>query len=124
MAREIVFYETESGNCPVDDFLNGLNDKHRAKAIRNLELLQEFGHLLGGGFVDHVQDGIYELRVSFGGNISRVLYFVPAGDLIVLLHGFVKKTNKIPPAEIKTALTRRSDYRGRCMKNEDTHGIR
>ena len=110
MKNTVIFYETESGNCPVADFLGKLPVKHHAKAVRNLELLEEFGRHLGGGLIDHIQDEIWELRTRFGNDISRVLYFAPVGNTYVLLHGFIKKTQKTPPREIRTAQSRMKDY--------------
>ena len=54
-----------------------------------------------------------ELRISFGGNITRVLYFFIVGDTAVLTNGFVKKTQQTPPQEIARAKEYREDYRRR-----------
>ena len=91
MKKIILLYETTSGNRPVERFLNTVPVDHRAKIVRNLELLREFGNQLGGGYIDYIKDGIWELRTAQGGNISRILYFSPVGDNIILLHGFIKK---------------------------------
>jgi len=74
MKNNIIFYETVSGNCPVAEFLEGLPTKHHAKAVRNLELLEEFGQLLKGGIIAHIQEEIWELRISFAHDISRIFY--------------------------------------------------
>ena len=54
-----------------------------------------------------------ELRISFGGYITRVLYFFIVGDTAVLTNGFVKKTQQTPPQEIARAKEYREDYRRR-----------
>ena len=107
MKYTIVFYETKSGNCPVEKFLNALPVKHHAKIIRNLELLEEYGQFMQGGLISHIKDEIWELRTIFGGNISRILYFTPTGNKFVLLHGFIKKT---PMKEFDLAKERKRDY--------------
>ena len=55
-------------------------------------------------------DGIFELRCKLGSNITRALYFFYVGKKIIVTNGFVKKTQKTPPFEIKLAKERRSDW--------------
>jgi phage-related protein len=110
MKNSIVFYETLSGTCPVAKFLEDLSIKHHAKAVRNLELLEEFGQSLQGGIIAHVQEDIWELRIGFANDISRILYINPIGNIFILLHGFIKKTPKTPQREINIATKRMKDY--------------
>lgn len=119
MGNTIIFYETLSGRCPVADFLEGLQTKHHAKAVRELELLEEFGQSLQGGNVAHIGEKLWELRIRFANDISRILYFIPIGNTIVLLHGFVKKTPKTPKREIGIALKRMKDYMRRINSHAD-----
>ena len=58
-------------------------------------------------------DNIWEVRVQVGGNIFRLLGFFDGDNLVVLNHGFQKKTQKTPPKEIKIAENRRKDYLAR-----------
>ena len=58
----------------------------------------------------HLDDGIFELRCKVGNNITRVLYFFYYEGKIILTNGFVKKTQKTPPEEIRLAKERRADY--------------
>ncbi len=58
-------------------------------------------------------DDIWEIRVQFGGNIFRLLGFFEKDNLIVLNHGFQKKTQKTPAKEITIAETRKQDYENR-----------
>ena len=110
MKNSVIFYETVTGNCPVAEFIKALPPKHQAKAIRNLELFEEYGQLLQGGFVSHIYDQIWELRIVHAKNISRILYFSPIGHTFVLLHGFIKKSRKTPQREINVAIKRMKDY--------------
>jgi len=48
--------------------------------------------------------------------ISKGIYLIPTKSSIVLLHGFIKKTDKTPASEIETAHKRLIDYRKRCLK--------
>lgn len=113
MQFEVIMYETESGDCPVKEFLDELakdNAKLQAKTTRMIKLLEEYGNDLREPFSEPLEDGILELRTIQGNNISRVLYFFVVGKKIVLTHGFVKKTQKTPRAEIERAKRYRADY--------------
>lgn len=55
-------------------------------------------------------DGLYEIRVQFGGNIFRIFCFFDEGKLIVLLNGFGKKTQKTPRREIELAVRLKEEY--------------
>ena len=53
---------------------------------------------------------LWEIRVSFGGNIFRILCFFDDGDIVLAAHGFTKKTQKTPAKEIRTAEMRKKEY--------------
>lgn len=110
---EIEYYKDAKGNCPVKEFLNSLNPKMRAKVFGRLELLEEYGFLLGMPMARPLKDGICELRTVQGNNITRILYFFVVGKKIVLTHGFIKKTQKTPVKEIERAMKLRQDWRSR-----------
>ena len=55
-------------------------------------------------------DGIYEIRIESEGNIYRVFCCLDEGALVVLFHGFQKKSQKTPPKEIKRAKTIMKEY--------------
>ena len=116
LKNNILFYETFAGNCPVANFLKNLPPKHHAKAVRNLELLEEFGQFLQGGLIAHVYKEIWELRISSANNISRILYFMPTANTFILLCGFIKKTPKTPQKYIKIAQKRMNDYNKRLYR--------
>ena len=111
--REVELYSTADGDEPVADFLNSLPPKHQAKAFHEIDLLAEFGNALKEPYVKHIKGDIWELRIRFSSDISRIFYFTWQADIIVLLHGFVKKTQKTPPWEIETAQKRMEDFKHR-----------
>lgn len=121
MTYNVEFYQKENGEVPVSDFLESLPPKLRAKAFREIELLKNHGPNLREPHTKPIngQDnkGIYELRVKFSTDISRVFYFAYNGSTFILLHGFVKKTQKTPTREIEKARKYKEDYERRC-KNE------
>ena len=75
-----------------------------------MELLEEKGTELRMPYSEHLEDGIFELRCIQGSNISRVMYFFCVGKKIVATNGFVKKTQKTSPKELKLAKKRRADW--------------
>ena len=113
---EVIFYEKENGDCPVEEFINSLDVKMRAKMIGLLELLEEKGNQLREPYSKPIDDGIFEIRCKVGNNITRVLYFFYYEGKIILANGFIKKTQKTPPEEIKLAKERRADFKERMGK--------
>ena len=114
---EVIFYEIEKGDCPVEEFITALDVKMRAKMVGLLELLEEKGNQLREPYSKPIDDGIFEIRCKVGNNITRVLYFFYYEGKIVLTNGFVKKTQKTPPEEIKLAKERRADFKERMGKS-------
>lgn len=112
----IIFYECENGKIPVRDFLDSLPYRQRAKAVHEIEILEQFGTELRMPHAKHIDGKLWELRIKLGSDISRIFYFIYAGDDIVLLHGFVKKTEKTPPEEISRAKKYLTDYERRENK--------
>ena len=110
---DIEFYRFENGKTPVEEFLDSLNPKMRNKAVRSLELLEEFGNTLREPNSKAMGDGLFELRIKFSSDITRIFYFFYVGNKIVLTNGFVKKTQRTPPAEIELARKYKADYERR-----------
>lgn len=106
---EVLFYEDRDGGCPTDEFLAGLPVKVQAKVSKWMEMLSRYGPNLPRPYADSVRDKIRELRLGFGGMQYRFLYFFH-GRMIVVTHGFVKKTAEVPEGEIARAQRLRSDF--------------
>ena len=107
---EIIYYETENGNCPVYEFINGLPVKMRAKAFKELELLESLGTQIKMPYSRPMQDGVHELRIQAGNDISRIFYFFFIGRRIILTNGFIKKRQTTPKRESDKALKYKADY--------------
>ena len=99
---EVIFYTTPKGECPTDSFLDGLPVKIRAKVEKWMEQLERLGPDLPRPYADTVSGKIRELRVVFGSNQYRFLYFF-YGKKVIITHGFMKKTDRLPTQEIDTA---------------------
>ncbi len=107
---EVIFYESEEKESPVELFLSTLEVKMRAKLVGLLEILEDKGNQLREPYSKYLGDGIFELRCKVGSDITRVLYFFYYEGKIVLTNGFVKKTKKTPRQEIILAKKRRTDF--------------
>ncbi|MCD7772008.1 MAG: type II toxin-antitoxin system RelE/ParE family toxin [Oscillospiraceae bacterium] len=110
---DIIFYRTADGEEPVKEFILSLEPKMRARVYRTIDLLSEFGHMLREPDSKSLGDGIFELRIQQGNDISRVLYFFYVGDKAVLTNGFIKKTQKTPSNMIERAKRYRADFLNR-----------
>ena len=106
----IVYYKKRDGTIPVKEFIEALPVRHRAKAVREITLLEEYGNRLTEPHAKHIEGKLWELRIKSSSDISRIFYFLHSGDDIILLHGFVKKTQKTPRREINRASEYLDDY--------------
>ena len=116
MSWKVEYYETESGKLPAYDFIIGLPVKMRAKAFKEVALLEELGTKIKMPYSRPMGNGIHELRIQFAGDISRVFYFFFVGQKIILTNGFIKKTEQTPSEELQTARDYKSDFERRRKK--------
>ncbi len=110
MAWELEFYKDKNGREPLTEFLKDLPIKTRAKVVKLIDLLAEYGVLLKEPYTRQIRGKIRELRVKDNLGHVRVLYFTFTGRRFVLLHGFLKKTDKTPEREIGLAEKRMTDF--------------
>ena len=94
--------------------MEALDDNQARKVLWVLRLMRELDPIPSNYFSKLVNaDDIWEVRVQYGGNIFRLLGFFDDGKLIVLTHGFQKKTQKTPKQYIELAESRKRDYLSR-----------
>jgi phage-related protein len=103
------------GISPVEDFISEQDTKTKAKLLRMIDLLEEFGLQVPNTWVEKIND-VWELKERIGTERYRILYFAHSGKKFILVHAFVKKTQKTPKAEILVAENRRNDYITRATK--------
>lgn len=101
---EVVFYRTEAGNEPVREWLKSLRREDRKVIGEDVKTVQ-FGWPLGMPLVRKVEPYLWEVRSHIKDGIARVLFTV-LEDKIVLLHGFIKKSQKTPQSDLDTAKRR------------------
>ena len=105
----IYFYRTESGRCQACDYARELDTGHQAKATRSFSALSKLGPGITADHGKYLTDGIWELRIAAQHHQHRFLYFFRK-DWIVVTNAFLKKSTKVPPAEILTAQKARIDW--------------
>jgi len=104
----IVYYTLPSGKIPVKKSIDSLPEKYQTKVFNTFELLEEFGLFLGQPRVKKISGTpLWELRL-LGEKSLRFIFIPRKNQELFILHSFVKKTNKTPKKEIKTALQRNS----------------
>ena len=112
--RSVLFYKTASGRCPIEEHLDSLSDTQVTKITWVLKLVRETQNISTKYFKKLVStDDIWEVRVSVGNNIFRLLGFKQNKELVILTNSFQKKTQKTPRNEIKLAEKRKKDYLSR-----------
>ena len=100
----VIFYRSESGVEPVREWLTGLRREDRKAVGEDIKTAQ-FGWPLGMPLIRKIEKDLWEVRSNIGGGIART-FFTVKKDTIVLLHGFVKKSQETPPNELHTARRR------------------
>ncbi len=117
--KTIIFYETSSGKCPVEEFLESLTSKQAQKAAWVLSLIEDLPSVPTKFFKKLVHtDDIWEVRINYSNNIFRLLGFFDGPNIILLNHAFQKKTQKTPLRDIKIAEDRKREYFQRRSEDE------
>lgn len=106
---EVVFFRTETGSEPVRDWLRGLSREDRKAVGEDIKTAQ-FGWPMGMPLIRKLAGGLWEVRSRISSGITRVMFTVD-GQTMVLLHGFQKKSQRTPPADLMTAKRRLAQLR-------------
>lgn len=104
--RKIIFFKNY-----FQDFFEGQSKKVKAKIIWTFDLIEDLQRI-PETYLKHLEntDGLYEIRVQTGSDIFRIFCFFDKGQIVVLAHGFQKKTQKTPKKEIEHALKIKYEY--------------
>ena len=109
------FYEDRQGRQPVRELLITLRNKSKTskdarvqyhKILAYIRSLEEYGTRIGEPAVKHIEGDLWELRPLS----HRIFFFYWQDNRFILLHHYLKKTNKTPPKEIKQAKRNMQDY--------------
>lgn len=101
----VKFFRTTEGREPVRDWLRSLPAMERKGIGDDIRTVQ-FGWPLGMPLVRKLEAGLWEVRIKPADRIARVLFTIADGEA-VLLHGFIKKSQKTPQAELLIAKQRK-----------------
>ena len=108
----VVLYRDADGSVPLLDWLRDVGKRDRrivAKCWARLDMLAEFGNRLRRPVSDYLRDGVYELRLEYGGVNYRILYFFAGGACVVVSHGLTKES-KVPKRDINVAVARKGNF--------------
>lgn len=118
---EIHFYKDKSGRQPVIDYmaeLKGKKDKDSRLKLNKIndyiQALSVYGTVIGELYIKHLDGDIWELRPLR----DRILFVAWNGNGFILLHHFMKKTQKTPAREIEKAKRELADLKERGINNE------
>jgi phage-related protein len=106
-----IFFRTEAGGEPVREWLKSLPSPEDRKRIGYDIETVEFGWPVGMPVCRPVGDGIYEVRTDLARNrIARVLFYIDKRGRMVLLHGFIKKSQRTPAPDLELARTNKKKH--------------
>ncbi len=119
----VIFYKDKNGEYPIKDFLIELSKK--ASSSKNdriqfdkinayIQALKVYGTRIGNPVVKHIDGDLWELRPLN----NRIFFFYWKDNHFVLLHHFIKKTQKTPIKEIEKARNNLKDFMERIDDNE------
>ncbi|MFO7970468.1 MAG: type II toxin-antitoxin system RelE/ParE family toxin [Desulfobacterales bacterium] len=106
---KVIFYKTETGNEPVREWLQSLIREERKVIGEDIKTIQ-FGWPLGMPLSRKLESDLWEVRSQLKNRTARVLFTI-IEDNMILLHGFVKKSQKTPKQDIQVARKRIKDIR-------------
>lgn len=105
-----IFYRTDAGGEPVRDWLKALSPDDRKRIGEDIKTV-EFGWPIGMPVCKPLGEGVFEVRSSLSQNgIARVLFYTDKKNRVVLLHGFIKKTQKTPEADLALAKSNKAKH--------------
>lgn len=104
--RTIVFYKNY-----FEEFFEKQNDKVKNKIIWTLQIIQELDRI-PDTYLKYIEntEGLYEVRIQQSSNIFRIFCFFDEGQLVIMVNGFQKKTQKTPKNEIEKAIKIKKEY--------------
>jgi phage-related protein len=104
------FFQTEQGNEPVRDWLKGDLTPDERRLVGEDVKTVEYGWPIGMPTCRPLGDGLHEVRINLPTRTARVLFYVDDRERLVLLHGFFKKNQQIPAADMKLARARKTEH--------------
>lgn len=120
MGRKVVFYETDGGRKHVERFLRELDVRARAKCLRYISMLEEYGFSLHSNYLEKVRGDLWALRPEYGGNEYRIIFFSDdKSGTFVLVHAILKNTKRLDGNDITTANNRMDEWLARSARKKE-----
>ena len=114
---KVLYYITTTGENPAQKFMDSLQKAQKAKIFRIIQYIKEYGLVAA---IPHIKrltgTPFWEIRI-LGQDSIRVIYAIITRDSVLILHGFIKKTQKTPVKEMETTLNRLKDWK---IRNQNT----
>jgi len=105
-------WNVQTLNRSVDAEIEALPNDMRARLVRLTQLIQQFGFQgLPPDSVKHLEEKLWELRITGRDGISRAIYVTAAGQRVIILRVFIKKTQKTPQRELDLARERAKEVK-------------
>ncbi len=106
---EVIFFCTEQGSEPVREWLRELPKEDKQEIGNDIKTVQ-LGWPIGMPLVGSLGHGLWEVRIKLPkGRIARIIFFLD-GNIMILAHGFIKKSQKISKSELDLAIKRKRIY--------------
>lgn len=113
MEFEIVFYKDNSDKSPIEEFLLELEKSNLKLAFKTRGAIEKLRNRIyhKEPFSKYIEPRLWELRIKSDADILRIFYTFEKGKIIILLHIFIKKKQKIPPKELEIVRIRLNKLR-------------
>ncbi|WP_131795776.1 type II toxin-antitoxin system RelE/ParE family toxin [Fluoribacter gormanii] len=100
------FYKSEKGKEPVREWLKGLSKEDKTIIGEDIKTV-EYGWPLGMPLVRKMDKDLWEVRINLTNKEIARIFFTVSGNIMVLLHGFIKKSQQTPANDLRIAKERR-----------------
>jgi len=117
--HKVLFYQTPSGNKVVLDFIRSLSHEEKKVVGEDLKAVQ-IGFPMGLPLCRPVGDGLYEIRSSLPSKreFRLIFFFDRQRQCLAVMHALIKKTSKLPKADLELARKRRDE----ALRKGSQHG--
>jgi len=110
---DVDYYDLPNGDRPVQVFIDKQTPRMQRKIFERIELLETHGNTLREPYSKFLGDGLFELRIEYASDITRIFFFFMIGEKIILTNGEAKKKNKTSRRALVLARKYKKEYEGR-----------
>lgn len=107
---QVVFYRSENNKELVREWLKNLSQDDKKRIGEAIKTVQ-FSYPIGMPLVRKISTDLWEVRITLNNKIARVLFTID-NQTMILLHGFIKKSQKTPDKELAIAQRRLKNFKG------------